>query len=191
MSSKSAPTAEMIGSEKLNIKYHYFVMIYNIQNECSDSIRGGDRGNLVAYQGALDTFFDLLCGVSGEDKIVDLKDVKNIRKNLADKLKSMYIANDATTRINYYIELKKYQNLLFKSIRLTGLIQAQLSDLMAGSGELEDGQGITKFPEPVEYLDDKRDNPLTKEEKSKISNYKPRAINLDLIDSDFDDDAEE
>lgn len=192
MGKSSAP--ELIGSEKLNVKYHYYYMIFNIMTEASECIRVGDRGNLLAYQGALDTFYDTLLGSINEDQLKLGDEIKEIRKKLKESVKEAYLSNSAAIRLRYFLYLKEYQHYLLRNIRNTGLVQAKLMDLISGTGEL-DGEmpNIEEFLEPVEEpKEDLRGKRLNREEIKQLAAHKSKSPKLFSIGDDGElDDFEE
>lgn len=171
---------ELMGSEKMNVKAHFYYGMFNIMNESADSMRMGFKGSLLSYHAALDFFYDMLCGTILPSALIGIeypkdgkREFKEIREKIDDSITGMYLGT-AKERIKFYKLLKQYQSLLLYNVRNTGLVPANKVSFIMGVGEeteLSDSE-FPEFPKPKEVTTSNFAKPLSETEEKTLDEFK-------------------
>lgn len=185
---------ELMGSEKMNVKAHFYYGLFNIMNESGDSIRFGGKGSLLAYLASLDFFYDMLLGTVQGKTLIGKDDYKNgkkeidqVRNEIEDSINKLY-GGDTGEKIKFYKLLKKYQSLLLYNVRNTGLVSANRISFLMGTGEegKVTSNDIPDFPKPKEIETDTIGKPLSDDEVRKLNE-----LEIETSEFGLDDDTED
>lgn len=144
MFKKAVFAPESIPSERLNLKYHLYVLIFEVLKAEGSALRYRRKEDVLSAKVMIDLTFifvrTLLDKMDNEDEIRQLKKKLDKDKNTLNTSFGQY---DYMTRLNTYLEM------VMQHVKRTGLLSPQDILFLQGGGKVtDDSTPHHEFPNP-------------------------------------------